>query len=277
MENTLKFDAANFSNGDHIIMNFILHNEEKLLTFTAQELAHETGLSNSTVCRFWTKIGYKNIKDFREFLVSQRSTAPSSKIHNTLSDLSGAQQVETQILRRDQQCLEKTMTLIQPGQFEACAHLIVKCQRIYVLAPDASRGVALILQFRLRRFGFELIFIENGSEIYDALLNIRKEDLVFVFCFSHLINEIKIILLHRQSIHYHVILITDLLTNDLDQQSDQTLYCYRGNVNEYHTMVSALALIDCLVIHVALISKASVKSLEALNELRSTYQSYIKR
>ena len=168
------------------------------------------------------------------------------------------------------------MKLISSEAIETAAHLIAQKQKIYVFAPDASFGIAHVMKYRLRRFGIELIFMEGGSALYESLNNIRKEDLVLIFCFGRVLAETTVLLAQKSHVGFSCVIFSDLLANGL-QNSEAFLYCYRGEPTEYHSMVSLMAVVDSLIIKIAMESFDSMARINQLNDLRNKYQKYIRR
>ena len=250
-----------FTKADHLILNYLMSNETALYCETASDISKKVGVSLATVGRFWPKIGFDNFKEFKRAQLSQSSTTPASKVKNI--DML----VNT---------LERTMKLISTEAIETAAGLIAQKQKIYVFAPDASFGIAHVMKYRLRRFGIELILMDGGSALYESLNNIRKEDLVLIFCFGRVLAETTVLLTQKSYVGFSCVIFSDLLANGL-QNSEAFLYCYRGEPTEYHSMVSFMAVVDSLIIKIAMESFDSMARINQLNDLRNKYQKYIRR
>ncbi|MCI1964929.1 MAG: MurR/RpiR family transcriptional regulator [Oscillospiraceae bacterium] len=269
-------NQAGFTKADHLILNYIMSNENIIYCETASEISGKVGVSLATVGRFWPKIGFDNFKEFKKAQITQNSTTPVSKVKNTVSSLMNSDRTFSQLIVKNIDALEKTLKLISPEALETAARLIVQKQKVYVFAPDASYGIAQVMRYRLRRFGIELIFIDGGSSLYESLNNINQEDLVLVFCFSRVLAETTVLLQEKQSAGFSCVIFSDLLSDGL-QDSEAFLYCYRGEPTEYHSMVSIMAVVDSLIIKIAMESNDSMARINQLNDLRNKYQKYIRR
>lgn len=269
-----------FTKADHLILNYLMSNETALYCETASDISKKVGVSLATVGRFWPKIGFDNFKEFKRAQLSQSSTTPASKVKNTLSSLTGSDRAPSDWMVKNidmlVNTLERTMKLISPEAIETAAHLIAQKQKIYVFAPDASFGIAHVMKYRLRRFGIELILMDGGSALYESLNNIRKDDLVLIFCFGRVLAETTVLLTQKNYVGFSCVIFSDLLANGL-QNSEAFLYCYRGEPTEYHSMVSLMAVVDSLIIKIAMESFDSMARINQLNDLRSKYQKYIRR
>ncbi|OCN00069.1 transcriptional regulator, RpiR family protein [Clostridium sp. W14A] len=269
-------NQADFTKADHIILNYLMSHENTLYFETASEISAKIGVSPATIGRFWPKIGYASLKEFKRKLVSQNSTTPVSKVKKTLSALPDSDRTTSELILKNIEALEKTLRLISPEAMDTAARLITQTPKIYIFAPDASYGVALVMRYRLRRFGMEPIFLEGGSSLYESLNNVRKEDLVILFCFSRVLAETTVLMQHRQNVGYSCVVFSDLLSDGL-QNTEAFLYCYRGEPTEYHSMVSAMAVVDSLIIKIAMKSHDFMARIDQLNGLRGKYQKLIRR
>lgn len=273
-------NSNRFTRADHLILNYLMRNEAVLYCETASDISKKVGVSLATIGRFWPKIGFDTFKDFKKAQMMESSTTPASKVKNTLSTLADSDSGSSSFLASNIELLadtlEKTVKLISPEAIENAARLITQKKKIYAFAPDASFGIAQVMKYRLRRFGIDLIFIEGGSALYESLNNIQPDDLILLFCFGRVLAETTVLLAHRQTVEFSCIIFSDLLANGL-QNSEAFLYCYRGEPTEYHSMVSLMAVIDSLIIKIAMESFDSMARMNQLNDLRNKYQKYIRR
>ncbi len=273
----LEIDKNKLTKKDYMILDYLLRNENQLFYESSKDIDEKIGVSNTTISRFWKKIGYQNIKEFQKWMAEKTEATPALKIKNTLQKLEGKDSGLNELFLKSIKNIEKTIALFSYEQVDKAADLILKHKRIYVFAPDASFGVAHIIQYRLRRFGIEFIFINGGSSIYEYLINIKEDDLVIIFCFSRILAETTILLEQKKAAHYAVIIFTDLLSQDLQEKSDVILYSYRGEPTEYHSMTAPMAIADCVIIKIAMKAENAVGHMDKLNQIRGKYQGYIKR
>ncbi len=271
------FKQTKLSASDKLILEYLLCNYDTASMETATDIADKIGISYATISRFWNKIGFRNMKEFKKALIQSKDTTPVSKIKNTLARLHDEDATISEIISRNIATIHKTLDFLSPAEIDSAAALMIEAAKLYVFAPDASLGIADILRYRLRRFGIELILIEGGSSVYEYLLNIAKKDVVLIFSYSRVISEVSILLEHQKEAGYGTILFTDMLTNGLSCNPSSTIYCYRGEPTEYHSMVAALSVIDCLVLKIAMKKENSIDCIDRLNKIRTQYSEYIKR
>ncbi len=267
----------NFSRSDHKIMDYLLSNEAEVQFITAEELSSQLGLSAATISRFWSKIGYQNIKDFKKSMRGQAAATPSSRMKAALSQWEGSGFSPERVAEQTALHIQKTFSAATPEKLSQAVEMLLAADRIYLYAPDASAGVAQVLIYRLRRLGLEPVTIPSGSQIYEFMLNINSHDLVLMFGYSRLVAEIQILLSHSQEAGYGTILFTDLMAHDLLARADLVLYSFRGEPNSYHSMAVPMILADLLVQGAAQAAGDSLERTRKLETLRENYSRLVRR
>ena len=67
-------------------------------------------------------------------------------------------------MEQQRYCLEKTLELLDPAQFDRAAQAVAGAKRVFVYAKNASRSMAELLAFRLRRIGVDVHAIPAGGK-----------------------------------------------------------------------------------------------------------------
>lgn len=266
-----------FSKSDHKLMQYLLRNEEQLQYLTSEELSSHTGASLATISRFWKKIGFQNLKELKIKQRIQDTATPSSRLTSALKRFEETDSLTKDLKMHFENNAEKTLDHMDPALPVRAADLLLKAERIYIFAPDASCGLASIFCYRARRLGIQPVLLEGGSAIYEYMVNITDNDLVLIFSFSRLLGETQILFDHCKKINCPVILFTDLFTAQEEVSSRLTFYCYRGEPNEYHSMTVPLLVLDLIILNLMQKSKNSLTSSHYLEELRAEYAQIIRR
>ena len=138
---------------------------------------------------------------------------------------------------------------------------------------NASAALAQMLSFRLRRLGLEVSLLPSGgSELLEGLVQAGEGDLVVMFSFSKLSQEGRVILAHSREARYQTLAFVSRTCLPPDQQADITLYAYRGEEREYHSMTAPTALLDALVVAVtSRLGQPGAERLERLHRLKKQY------
>ena len=173
--------------------------------------------------------------------------------------------------------LEKTFQVVKPEQVDEAVKLLISSRQVYIFAPDVSKGLGNILQYRLLRLGILLIPLPGGSQLYDAMVNLKQGDLVLLFGYSRLLTEVQILLSYSEKAGYQTILFTDLLAEEHLSNANLTLYSFRGEPNDYHSVATPLLLIDLLIMKASQSLGGGLEKAKKLQNLREQYAGLIRR
>lgn len=269
---------TNYTKTEQQIIDYLYQNASSFPFLTIGQLAKQLNVSEATVSRFARHSGYADFKEMRTALLSAVSPeAPAQKLSQTLYD--NRSRSVADIFQRQQQYLEKTISYLEPDEIEKAVFAISNAKTIYLYGKGASHSLAELFAFRLNRFGLSVrLCSSGGSELFETMLNITAEDLVIIFGFQKTPCEAAVLLKHKQEIPYTTMLITSRLYHNEEAPADINLFVYRGENQEYHSMTTAMALIDALVLLTAdHLDGISYEKLSELYRIKEKYKHDIPR
>ncbi|WP_339274765.1 MurR/RpiR family transcriptional regulator [Paenibacillus sp. FSL W8-0426] len=266
------------SPGHQKIADFIERHPEDMLFMTEQEIADRLGTSIATVSRFWRAVGYDNAKAFKIRLRTSEDTTPALKLNKTISRMD-TDSLPVQLLEASVAHLQETLSHMKSGDLEQAAVLFSEARRVYVYAPGPSAGLAELLSFRLSRFGMTVVRLAGGGhELLETLMHMQKEDVVLLLCFTRLLPEAEVILDYAINTGSQAVLVTDREDLLYGMGASISFYVSRGELGEFHSMVTPLLLMEQMVLAVGLKQKEqALAQLERLGELRSRYADRLPR
>ena len=114
-----------------------------------------------------------------------------------------------------------------------------------------------------------------GSELMEGLFQAGKSDLVVMFSFSKLSREGSVILNHSKSAGYKTLAFVSRTFIPPEERADISLFAYRGEEKEYHSMAAPTALLEVVVLAVSSqLGQQGADSMEQLHELKKTVFPY---
>ena len=255
------------------LLEFINQHSDRFLFLSIAQLAEALSMSEATVSRFARHVGCRDFKHLKQVVLAQTQTrtGPADKLAATLAEGDGAPLPHW--LEQQRYCLEKTEALLDPAEFHRAVQAIFEARRVFVYAKNASRSMAELLRFRLRRIGVDVRLLAGaGNELLEGLAAAGPGDLVVVFSFSKRSTEGAILLDWQREAGYRTLLFTGQLSPLPDPQPDIRLFVYRGEANEYHSMAAPAAIVDALVLGVS--AKLGDRAVDRLARLRALKQRY---
>ena len=265
------------SKSEHRIFSYLLEHEQELPVISSDDIARQLGVSTSTISRFWTKIGFKNLKDLKRAVYENQAATPFSRLSGALSQWGEEGVTLDFLMDRMSRYMEKTFRVVTPQMLDQAVQMILEAGQIYMFAPDASRGIGALLQYRLRRLGIRIEVLPSGSQIYDFMVNLKEGDLLILYGYSRILTEARILLEYGARTGCRSILFTDILAGDLLSQADLVLYSFRGEPNDYHFMGVPVILTDLLVTKTIQALGGGLEKARKLEDIRSQFSGLLKR
>ncbi len=261
---------------EKMILEYMSSHQNEFLYMTIGQLSDVLNISEATISRFARHVGCTDFKHFKQIVMEQTvQSGPAQKLTNTL--ISGNGELLRHCMQQQQYNLQKTLELLDQKEFDRAVGAMLTARRIFIHAKNASRSMAQLLEFRLRRIGVDVHSIPSaGTEMLEGLIPVEKEDLVILFGFSKVSSEGQVILDYGKQIGFTTILFTGRLYPEDRQKADIHLFVYRGEENEYHSMSAPAAIVDALVIAFsAQMGARAVEKLDAVQQLKMKFRNKI--
>lgn len=268
---------THFTKNEKIIYDFLLTKKESIFLYTEVDISRMTGISQPTVSRFWRKIGYSNLKEFKDSMKEfQNLSSPSAKFKSILSSDKFHYK---NYAKRSISLIEDSVNKISEHDFNKAVNLFITSNKIFTHGIGPAESLCSLLNFRLNRFGLDMNSISaSGQSLYEDLININKDSLIVLFLFSHYHPETHVIIDYAKEVGCKVIILTDILIKPFDDDNITTFYVSRGELLEFHSLVGPLFFIESIIVAIG-ISKENepLDKLHKLEELREKYESFLPR
>lgn len=274
------FDISQLTPHQKKIADFIKKHADHILYYSETDLAKELQVSNATISRFWKKIGYDNLKSFKNDIFESEQISPEKKLHHSLTQIQTQQlKIHEHLFSITDDQLKHTLMELNVEEFTEVISLLSNCRKLYIHAPASSEGIAVLMKHRLKRFGLDIeILPKSGHELFESLMHIQKEDVVFLFGFVSMTKEADVLLDYGKKINYRTVIITDQLISDFQERGDYIFYTYRGELWEFHSMIAPTFLIESFILGIGqYLEQQSLSNLEKLSELRKMYKDKLPR
>ncbi|MCR8659901.1 MurR/RpiR family transcriptional regulator [Paenibacillus endoradicis] len=259
------------SKGQKKIADFILKSTERIPFYTEDDIAKKSGVSISTVSRFWEIIGFDNLKAFKKHLQDAQYSTPAIKMKQVLEQTE--QHIVAQMIDSAQSNLAETFQRVNYQAFDQAIITLDQAQHIYVHGHGSATALTELIRFRLNRIGIHVhIMAESGHALLESLVHANENDVVLFFGFVRKSPEATVILEQAQVAHYRTILITDLLISEMINDSDIVIQVDRGERDAFHSLVAPMAIIDSISIALAgLRGNDAMNKLQQLHDIRKQY------
>ncbi len=259
-----KFDT--FSKGQKKIAKFVAERYETAAFMTAAKLGETVNVSESTVVRFATELGYKGYPEFQRDLQDLiRSKLTGVQRIDVFDAKTKGTDVIDSTIKNDSQLLASTMQAVSREHFDASVKAIMKAKKIYILGVRSASFLAGFLNYYFKLIFDNVVLINNSSdsEIYEQIFRIGKEDVCIAISmprYSKLtIRSVKFM----KDRDVKVIAITDNANAPIARMSDYVLEAKSGIASIVDSLVAPLSLLNALIAAI---------TLEKGDELRENYE-----
>lgn len=269
---------TDMSKGQKKLAKYITINYDKAVFMTAAKLGTTVGVSESTVVRFATLLGYKGYPEFQkalEKLVQEKLS--SIEVIEVASGKMSRQEVLETVLKADAEKIKLTLDNIDREAFETAVDCILSSKNIYVTGMRNSAPLADFLGFYLNLIfeNVKVISTNNFSEMFEQMMRIGSEDCIIGISFPRYSMRTLKALEFANSRNAKIITITDSKNSPLSLYSSCNLLARSDMASIVDSLVAPLSVINALIVSLCIKKQDTViATLEMLEEIWDEYQVY---
>ncbi len=270
-----------FSKGQKKIANAILESYDRAAYLTASKLAEFAGVSESTVVRFASELGFSRYTEFQravQELVRIKLT-PTQRIEITKQRIGEGDLLEN-VIESDIAKLRYTLDTLDRQVFERSVDSILKAKTIYIAGARSTEPLAKILYYNLSMIFDNVRFINPSSsaEVFEQMYSIGREDTFIAFSFprysSKMVNAVRF----ARSNDAEVVVFTDSEVSPLAEYASYTITAQSDMASYMDSLVAPLAIINAMVVEIsARCGDMITERFENLEKIWDEYDVYAKR
>ena len=190
---TIEKNMSSFSKGQKLIARFILEDYDKAAFMTASRLGKTVQVSESTVVRFATQLGYDGYPSMQRALqeMIRGKLTSIQRIKASEGELSGSDLV-TNVLQRDMEKIRMAMDQTDGAEFGQVVDIIAQAKHIYIVGFRSSSFLAGYLNFYFRLIYDNVTQVQGGAagtfdQLYALILaSAQKQETDISATFSEL-------------------------------------------------------------------------------------------
>jgi DNA-binding MurR/RpiR family transcriptional regulator len=267
------------SKGQKAIASFIYEHYEQAVFMTAARLGNTIGVSESTVVRFASMIGYKGYPEFQRDLEEwvQNKINAVQKI-NVRYGNSSESEIVSAVLGADIEKIQDTLEKVDPMAFDMAADLMLNSEHVYVIGLRSCEPLAAFLNFYLcmMRGNVTLLNSTSVSELFEQMIHINEKDVLVGISFPRYSMRTLKAMEFANDRMAKVIAITDSMHSPMNLYSSCNLFARSDMVSIVDSLVAPLSLINALVVSMCMKAPEQVQdNMKTLSEVWNNYQVYL--
>ena len=266
------------SKGHKKIADFIKSNYEKASFMTAASLGKAVGVSESTVVRFASNIGFDGYPELQKYLQEAvKSHLTSVQRMDVAASRYGGDDFVDRAFMTDIEMIKQTRDSISREAFSKSAEAINKAKKIYILGVRSSAALASFAAFYLRFLYENVVLIDTSasSELFEQMFRISEDDVCIAISFPRYSNQTVKALSFAKSRGATIISITDGEMSPIAPYATHLLVAKSSMVSFVDSLVAPLSVINALVAASAREKRDDVyNDFKALEEIWDEYHVY---
>lgn len=269
-----------FSKGQKHIAKYIIEHYDKAAFMTASKLGSIVRVSESTVVRFASELGFEGYPELQKSLQELiRNKLTSVQRIEVSTERLGEGDVFEKVLNSDIEKIKKTISELSREDFEGAVNAIVGASRIYILGVRSSATLAgfLGLYFNYIFDHVVLVNTASGSEVFEQVMRVEPNDVVIGISFPRYSTRTVKAMKFASDRGATVISITDSKMSPIYRYASYNLIAKSDMASFVDSLVAPLSLINALIVAVGMKCKDQVNSTFAqLERIWDEYEVYEK-
>ena len=269
---------SQMSKGQKRLADYVSKNYDKAVFLTAAKLGEVVGVSESTVVRFATQLGYKGYPGFQKALeeLVRNKLNSIQRMEVTYGRISQSEIIEA-VLHSDIEKIKLTLEAIDQKAFDLAIDTLLNAKRVYVIGIRSCAPLASFLCFYLNLVceNVTLVNTNSSSEIFEQLIRINEEDVIVGISFPRYSMRTLKALEFASNRKAKVITLTDSVHSPMNLYSSCNLIARSDMASIVDSLVAPLSVINALVVALCMKKQREVvTTLETLEKIWGEYQVY---
>ena len=277
MMERLNQSGRRLSKSHRRIADYITAHYDKAVFMTASRLGECVGVSESTVVRFASALGYEGYPQLQrslQELVSHRLTANQRFERVTEID---PRNVLSTVLKSDMQNLHSTLEALDPAVFEDVVSRILSARSVYVIGLRSAAPLAQFLVNYLR-YMFDPVRLVSGgaADGPEEMLELRPSDILIGISFPRYSARTLEVMRFARHCGAQVVAVTDGPMSPLCDVADACLTARTDMASFVDSLAAPISVINALLVALSLRRKDALSDhFRRLEDIWKSYRVYL--
>ncbi|HAB59611.1 MAG TPA: N-acetylmannosamine kinase [Lachnospiraceae bacterium] len=266
------------SKGQKLLANYILNNYDKAVYLTAAKMGKIVGVSESTVVRFATILGYDGYPKLQRALEEMAKNKLNSVQRMEVTfDRINKDNILKYVLHSDAEKIRLTAEEIDEKAFKNAIEMLLHAKKIYIIGIRSSAPLASFLSYYLGLIFDHVVMIQSNStsELFEQLYRIGEEDVLVGISFPRYSRSTLKAMEFASNRKAKLVSITDSYVSPMTKYCDCNLLARCDMASIADSIVAPMSIINAIIVGVCQQKQEEVVSTFAsLEEIWNEYQVY---
>lgn len=265
------------SKGHRRIADYIAQHYDKAVFMTAVTLGQSCGVSESTVVRFATAMGYEGYPEMQsalQELVRQRLTAEQR--FAIASEIEQKDVLRT-VLKNDSQNIRRTLEGLSQQEFENAVQRLLRAKRIYILGLRSAAPLAQFLYHYLHLMMDDVRMVQHVTgDVFEEIARMGQGDVLIGLSFPRYSARTVEGMRFARENGAEVVAITDGEMSPLYREAHVCLCAQTDMASFVDSMAAPLSVVNALIVSLGLHRREELgRQLNRLEEIWNAQRVYI--
>jgi len=275
---TIKNDYDGMSKSQKAIADYILESYDKAAYMTVSKLAAAANVSEATVVRFTTEIGFSGYPAFQQALREDLKSRLTSVQRLDYTDRFENDHAAVQeVIKTDVNNVRSTLENLDQESFDKAVDMILSSRKIYIMGIRASAPLSEFMHFYMTVLFDDVALVRSNctNELFEQVMPITENDVLIGISFPRYSARTINSMAYAQSRGAKIIAITDRDGTPMTEHADVALLATSSMASFVDSLTAPLSLINALLVALGMHRKDHIKSsFESLETLWSQYKVY---
>ncbi len=254
---------------------------DKVAYLTASKLGEMVGVSESTVVRFASVLGFDGYPELQravQELVRMKLT-PNQRIEITKMRFGHSDILES-VMESDINRIRFTYETLDREGFYRSVDAILGAKNVYVLGARSTEFLAKLLAYNLGLIMDNVRFVvpTSSAEVFEQMFSVGEQDTVIAFSFPRYSSKIVNAARFAKNNKATVVAFTDSDTSPLAEHADYLITAQSDMASYMDTLVAPLSIINAIIVEITSKKGEEITArFDALEKIWDEYDVYTKR
>ena len=271
----IRSSMGTFSKGQKRIAGYILESYDKAAFMTASKLGQTAQVSESTVVRFASELGFDGYPEMQRALQEVvRNRLTSVQRIEVANGQFADQDLVSAVIQSDINTLRMTNESLDRAALSAAVDAIIGAKQVYIVGVRSSAAIATFIDFYLRILlpNVRLVSSTSTGEMLEQLMHLQPGDTVLGISLPRYSSRTVKALNFCRKNGAKIIAVTDHQQAPIAKLADLVLIAKSDMLSFVDSLVAPLSVANALV--VAISRKLGMELSQSMEDLEKIWAQY---
>lgn len=255
-------NKENMSKSHKKLSEYILQNKTKVSFLNITALAHESGISEATIVRFCSVLGYKGYPQLRQEIQNALQEKITLQERLTISKdmYSGKEEFVNQIISGDAVYVQNLLNNFDSETFFSIIDCFINSKKICIVAGRSTIALAQFMFYYFNLIFDDVCLISNADDASQKYTYFEEGSVVFGITFSRYSKSTIKIMEYAKKQNCITIGLTDTYISPIIPFCEYSLFAQTNVPSLFDTYVAPLSLINAMIAYLCNVENEKIGS-----------------